>query len=205
MATAHAFFYPFPLAHCKVNETDPATQVASITNYPAQMLRDPKSVVAFTIDACLTNPTRIGNKINWSESSGSLKYYAQQLVAMSDKTTLYVCGHSGSGLDTISSPDEKVDVKSAELASYLELLPCDWPGRIKCFGCESANTKGLWMWASQSFAKRLFDVLHKSHPRVEVYGYTHSIATWPTTDPKTGQSHKYVEGVRTKTYLQRVQ
>lgn len=201
MPKQHFFFYPFPKNNCSsVVDGDMADWVAEM------IAGDTKGVEAFTLDAMflITERTRTSFKKHVEDKAEAYKKRlavvgAQGIVG----DTLYIVGHCDSGSSELYSPDEKVSCTADALVGYLAELPVDWPGRIKVLACESAKTG--WFGASQSFAKRLHDKLRVKGYQCEVFGYSHSVASWYTSNSANTERHKYVDGKRSKDYLQKIQ
>lgn len=201
MPKQHFFFYPFPTRNCS------SVVHGDMTDWVAEMIAgDTKGVEAFTLDAMFLITERTATSFKKhvkNEADVYLKRVAVVGAHAIAGDTLYIVGHCDSGSSKLYSPDEKVSCTVDNLVGYLAGLPVDWPGRIKVLACESS--KNGWFGASQSFAKRLHDKLRLKGYQCEIFGYTHSVASWYTSNPANTERHKYIDGKRSKDYLQKIQ
>lgn len=219
----HWFFYPFNYENCKVvdtknfglfdhlkltlGQTDPDWEV---NDWVKQMvLGDAKTAFGFTLDSTImmtghrNYSTETGLLIDGKISAFAIKsdVKLKELGQRNNpRDALYIVGHCMAGENYLLSPDEKVKCSIPDLIKYLEPLPKTWPGRMKIHGCESAGS-GHWTGSSQSFAQQLHDELRTIGYECSIYGYTHSISSWPTAMQGEGgvmEMHKNIKGVRNK-------
>lgn len=195
----HVWFFPFKNENCDVVNTKTLKRSMGLDGVG----QDKKMDRVLTLDVVYD-----------ANGPVAAESFDQVLNRIENDTVLYVVGHCAEGSTTLTSVDETKSVTAAALAALLGHLPSNWPGRIKCYGCESA-LDGVWLccFATQSFAKRLLDAIQPTHPHLSVWGYSTSVPmsyNQPNMNPalfgSADKVHKHVgQDDRASNYLVRVQ
>lgn len=193
----HVWFFPFRTENCM--DTNSKTQKKSMGLDGVGI--DKKMVRVLTLDIVYDHDGPVQGRT-----------FQQELAGLADETVLYIVGHCAAGSTTLSSVDETQEIYAAGLVGLLAHIPKQWPGRIKCYGCQT-GLSGQWLffWRTQPFAKLLFDAIRPTHPKLSVFGYSTSVPmsyNQPNMQPALfGSSetvHKHVskDGTRASKFLE---